>query len=364
MRLATFLLTAAVAASAAVPSLTAQQPAKRPMTFADLMAMKRVSDPQISPSGKWVLFSVTDVSLEKNTKTNHLWVVPLDGSAKERQVTSGDGESNGRFAPDGKTIALTMKDQIYEMPWDDAAGTVGSPTQVTNVNGGADGAIWSPDSKRLLFVVDVYPECSDRGDWAKEDACDVAKQKAADASPVKAQIWTHLLYRHWDHYLGDRRSHIAVVDAAAGHNPRDLTPRSAVGDAETPTFSLGGPLGYAWAPGSHEIAYVTNLEVGFAKPGVFPQPGESTNNDIFTLNLDDSNAKAVKVSTSPGSDDGPQYSPDGKWLAWRSQARNGYESDKFDLLVMDRGTHSIRNLTVKFENWVDEFVWTRNSNWI
>ena len=79
---------------AALP-LAAQTPAKRPMTFADLMAMKRVSDPQISPSGKWVLFSVTDVSLEKNIKTNHLWMVPLDGSAKERQVTTGPGESKG-----------------------------------------------------------------------------------------------------------------------------------------------------------------------------------------------------------------------------------------------------------------------------
>src|SRR6201994_5086109 len=108
--------------SAASQAPQGNQAEKRPMTFADLMAMKRVSDPQISPSGKWVLFSVTDVSLEKNTKTNHLWAVPLDGSAKERQVTFGDGESNGRFAPDGKTIALSMKDQIFEMPWDDAAG--------------------------------------------------------------------------------------------------------------------------------------------------------------------------------------------------------------------------------------------------
>ena len=331
------------------------------MTFADLMAMKRVSDPQISPSGKWVLFSVNDVSLEKNTKTNHLWAVPLDGSAKEHQVTSGDGESNGRFAPDGKTIALSMKDQIFEMPWDDAAGTAGSPTQVTNVNGGADGAIWSPDSKRLLFTVSVYPECSDLGDWSREDACNAEKQKAADASPVKAQIWDSLLYRHWDHFTGKRRSHIAVVDADSGRNLRDLTPRSAVGDAETPTFSLGGPLGYAWAPDSHEIAYVTNLEVGFAKPDVFPQPGESTNNDIFTLKLDEPGAKAAKVSTSPGSDDGPQFSPDGKYLAWRSQARNGYESDKFNLVVMDRGTRSIRNLTAKFDNWVDAFCWIDDS---
>ena len=356
------LLTCLLAATLTLP-LAAQQSAKRPITFADLMAMKRVSDPQISPSGKWVLFSVTDVSLEHNTKTNHLWIVPLDGSAKEHQLTTGDGESNGRFAPDGHAIALSMKDQIYTMPWDDAAGTVGSPTQITSVNGGADGAIWSPDSKRLLFTVSVYPDCSDLGDWQKEDACDVAKQNAADASPVKAQIWTHLLYRHWDHYLGDRRSHIAVVDAD-GHNLRDLTPRSAVGDAETPTFSLGGPLGYAWAPDSHEIAYETNLEVGFAKPGVFPQPGESTNNDIFTLKLDESGAKAVKVSTSPGSDDGPQYSPDGKYLAWRTQARNGYESDKFDLVVMDRATHEIKNLTTKFDNWVDEFAWAPDSGQI
>src|ERR1700691_5664775 len=123
---------------------SAQTTIKRPITFADLQAMKRISDPQVSPSGKWVLFSVTDVSLEKNTKTNHLWIVPLAGG-KERQLTSGDGESNGRFSPDGKTISLTMNDQIFEMPFDDAAGKTGKAVQVTNTNGGADGAIWSPD---------------------------------------------------------------------------------------------------------------------------------------------------------------------------------------------------------------------------
>ena len=92
---------------------------KRPMTFADLMAMKRVSDPQISPSGKWVMFSVMDVSLEKNTKVNHLWVVPLDptrddkavtnGAPSERQVTFGEGETFGRFSPDGKSVSMTRR---------------------------------------------------------------------------------------------------------------------------------------------------------------------------------------------------------------------------------------------------------------
>ena len=117
-----------------------------------------------------------------------------------------------------------------------------------------------------------------------------------------------------------------------GKNVRDLTPASAVGDAETPTFFARRGADYAWAPDSKEIAYVTNLD---------PVPAASTNNDVFTLRLDEPGAKAVKVSTSPGSDDGPAYSPDGKWLAFRSQARNGFESDKFRLMVMDRETKTL-----------------------
>jgi len=363
---------------------------KRAMRFEDLMAMKRVSDPQVSPSGKWVMFSVTDVSLEKNTKVNHLWVVPIAGGG-ERQVTSGEGEGNGRFLPDGKSVSVTMKDQIYVMPWDEGAGTVGAPVQVSRVSGGADGAVWSPDSKRFLLTAMVYPECSviegDRGDspthrdttvmngapsfvgmqaagWAEEDACDKAKDEAADKSQVKAQLWTGLLYRHWNAYTGVKRTHILVMDADGG-GVRDLTPASVVGDAETPTFSLGGPLGYAWAPDAKEMAYVTNLD---------KVPAASTNNDVFTLRLDELGAKAVKVSTSLGSDDGPSYSPDGKWLAFRSQARAGYESDRFRLMVMDRKSKSTRELMSRaipkdgpmmgvpaFDLWIDEFIWTRDS---
>jgi len=327
------------------------------------MAMKRVSDPQISPSGKWVMFSVTDVSLEKNTKVNHLWVVPLDGSAPERQITSNTGETFGRFSPDGKFVSYTgapTKDdpvsRITIATWDEANGTIGMGRTLKAVSGDADGAVWSPDSRHFLFTTDVYPECSDKATWAEEDACDKAKDDAAAASPVKGQVWEGLLYRHWDHYTGVKRSHIIEADfSMSGANPRDLTPRSAVGDAETPTWMLGGPQEYAWAPDSKEIAYVTNLD---------PVPAASTNNDVFTLRLDEPGAKAVKVSTSPGSDDEPEYSPDGKWLAFRSQARAGFESDRFDLVVMDRSTGAIKDLTVKFDGWVDEFVWGSSSSWL
>ena len=331
----------------------AQETVKRPMTFADLMAMKRVSDPQISPSGKWVMFSVTEVSLEKNTKENHLWVVPI-GGGDERQVTTGKGESNGRFSPDGKWVSATNEGQVVVDAWDEATGTITFVGRKTTLATGADGAIWSADSQRLLFVSGVYPECSAKPAWADEDACDKAMDDAAAASKVKAQLWTGLLYRHWDAFTGLKRSHVMMMDVNLG-NVRDLTPRSAVGNAETPTFSLGGPLGYAWAPDSKEIAYVTNLD---------KVPAASTNNDVFTLRVDEAGAKAVKVSTSPGSDDGPQYSPDGKWLAFRSQARAGYESDRFRLMLFRRRDGSTRDLLPRFDRWVDEFTWAPDSSFL
>lgn len=380
-------------AKAEVPAVSAG--GKRPMTFVDLMAMKRVSDPQVSPSGRWVMFSVTEVSLEKNTKISNLWVAPMaggggrteagppaarkadkqigEGGGGERQLTFGEvSQTNGRFSLDGKWVLLLSAgggtSQIWTAKWNDADGTMAKPQPLTSVATEADGAVWSPDSKRILFVSSVYPKCSDKAVWSEEDACNKARMDAEAKNLVEAQVWDHLLYRHWNAFTGERRSHVLVVDFPDGERVRDLTPRSAVGDAETPTFSLGGPVGYAWAPDSREIAYVTNLG---------KVPAASTNNDVFTLRLDEAGAKAVKMSTSPGSDDGPQYSPDGKWLAFRSQARAGYESDRFRLMVMDRsetarqpgseterqrdGGSVLRELMPKFDRWVDEFVWAPDS---
>jgi len=363
-------LAAAGLALAITLTASAQDAPKRPMTFADLQAMKRVSDPQISPSGKWVLFSVTDVSLDTNSKTNHLWAVPLAGG-KEVQLTSGKGESEGRFSPDGKSVmyagAETGTSQVWMSPWDDAIGKMAPGHQVTSLETETDGAIWAPDSKHFLFVSEVYPECESKapiGSQRNEEEvnCNALKDAVEAKNPVKAHIFTTLLYRHWDHYQGDKRSHIfyASMEPGAGA-PEDLTPASVIGDHVAPTFSLGGPMGYAISPDGHEVAYVVNLD---------KVPAESTNNDIYTLQLGAEPSTAKKVSTSPGSDDGPAYSPDGKWLAWRSQARNGFESDLFRLMVMNRNSGEIKDAIGKAtnqkgevvgDNWVDEFVWAPDS---
>ena len=354
---------------------TAQTPAKRPMTFADLMAMKRVSDPQVSPSSRWVLFSVTDVSLEKDSKTNHLWVVPLDGSAKEIQITSGSGESNGRFSPDGKWVMYSSSEggsgQIWLAPWDEAKGTMSAGHAVTALETEADGAIWAPDSQHILFTSSVYPECESKlpmgAQRNEEEAnCNALEDAVAAKNPVKAQILDHLLYRHWNAFVGPKHAHIFYADTGVGapllasekwvpKSPTDLTPASVIGDHEAPTFSLGGPLGYAISPDGKEVAYVTNLD---------KVPAESTNNDIFTLQVGADPHTVNKVSTSPGSDDGPQYSPDGKYLAWRSQSRNGYESDKFDLDVLNRATNHLTDGVKQFGGWVDEYCWTGSDGFV
>ena len=174
--------------------------------------MKRVSDPQISPSGKWVLFSVTDVSLEKNSKVNHLWVVPLGGGKTEagssaalrndkqketgeRQITSSSGESFGRFSPNGQFVSYTgapTKDDPYSRitiaTWDEKTGTIGMGRTLQAVSGDADGAVWSPDNKRFLFTTQVYPECSDKAMWSEEDACDKAKDEACGSVASEGSV--------------------------------------------------------------------------------------------------------------------------------------------------------------------------------
>ncbi|MGA9062253.1 MAG: S9 family peptidase, partial [Terracidiphilus sp.] len=156
-------------------------------------------------------------------------------------------------------------------------------------------------------------------------------------------------YRHWDHYTGDKRSHLFLV-LVDGGGMRDLNP----GDThDVPPFSLeGGGCGCDFSPDSKELAFTENLD---------PEPAISISASIFTLGLTDPAAKPVKVSTSLGGNFNPAYSPDGKYLAWRSQARAGYESDKFRLELYDRAAKTTKDLIPDFDNWIDEFVWAPDS---
>src|SRR5207249_8746430 len=220
----------------------------------------------------------------------------------------------------------------------------------------------------------VYPDC-------KDEACNKQRDEELKKSKVKAKIFSRLFYRHWNAFTEFKRSHLFVIPAeavvaavvptaepnvqalgtSASTTPRDLTP----GDHDVPPFHLGGQDMYAISPDGQEVAYTSNIDEVEAT---------STNNEIFVvpiavesavpsgkdpnaLRTAHATARPKKISTSPGSDTTPLYSPDGKYLAWRSQARAGFEADKWRLLVQDRESGKTRDLTEKFERSVGSFTW-------
>ncbi len=321
------------------------------MTFEDMMQMKRLGDTAVSPDGKWLAYGVTTVNLEQNTKTPELWLQAIAGGQPIKLAVGQPGDSGVQFAPDGKRILfLSGRDggqQVWIADFDRATGATSNAKRLTAIATEADNAKWSPDGHSVVFTSGVYPDCPPitTADFDTGNKCNTDRDAALAASKVKAQIWTQLLYRHWDHYTGEKRSHLFLVSVDGG-GMRDLNP----GDThDVPPFSLeGASCGCDFSPDSRELAFTENPD---------PVPAISTSAQIYILDLTDPSSKARKISTSAGGNFNPAYSPDGKYLAWRSQARNGYESDKFRLVVYDRASKTIRDLLPKFDNWVDEFIW-------
>src|SRR5579862_8268656 len=188
----------------AIPALAQ---AKHPFTFEDMMRLKRVGDPQVSPDGKWVIFSVVDVDLEANTKTPHIWIVPLGtqgpsdptkdskanssspvGMTGEREIIADQDADRPRWAPDGKRFAfLSTKEggsQVWVADFDGLEGTVDRVYQWSLIPTEANGELWSPDGKTILFTSDVYPECDSTP--LKENDCNAKRVKDHEQSKVKA----------------------------------------------------------------------------------------------------------------------------------------------------------------------------------
>jgi len=321
---------------------------KHPFTFEDMMKLKRVGPPVPSPDGKWVVFDCQDVDLAADTKTSHLWIAPASGGESRRLNPTPNHEERPRFSPDGKRLIWTSKatdpTQIWMCDFDPEAGQlVGKPHQVTSISTGADGALWSPDGKNIVFVSAVYPDC-------KDDKCNKQRDEEQKKSKVKAKIFSRLFYRHWNAFTEFKRSHLFAVsadaDASQPNTARDLTP----GDHDVPPFSLGGQDMYAISPDGQEVAYTSNIDEVEAT---------STNDEVFIVPIAGGTPK--KISSSPGSDTTPLYSPDGKYLAWRSQARAGFEADKWQLLLQDRQSGKTRDLTDQFDRSVGSFAWQPDS---
>src|ERR1700690_2583479 len=315
------------------------QGARRPMTFDDLIAMHRVSDPRMSPDGRYVAYTVATPDREANRVAPNIWIVPTAGG-EPRQLTRSGSDQRPRWSPDGTKLAfLSARDGSQQVYW--IALASGEATRLTSLSGGAENELWSPDGKTIAFVSSVYPDCADDECNAKRDA---EKQK----NKVKAHVATKLLYRHWTTWWDGKRSHLFVISADGGGKPRDLTLGA---DYDVPPFNLGAPEAIGFSPDSAELAFTANTDVDAAT---------NTNGDIFTVPVNGSSAPK-RITENRGDDWGPVYSPDGNWIAYRSHMTAGYEADRWRLMIFDRASGKHTDLTEKFDRNVDGYEWTPDS---
>ncbi|MBX9787998.1 MAG: S9 family peptidase [Pirellulales bacterium] len=341
-------ITSAFLAIVLVHNMITPASAARPITLDDFFALARVSEPQISPDGRNVVYVVTTVDRVKNSSSSTLWIAPTDGSAPRRQLTNTTAKDrHPRFSPDGRRVLFESTRSGQQQLWViDLDG--GEARQLTTISTEAGGGVWSPDGKQIAFISAVFPEFSDKP-FAESDAANKQKLDDQQKNPVKARVVTRLFYRHWDSWVDGKRQHLFVMPADGGE-PRDLTPGDRDATPTSSTFSAGDEM--TFSPDGKYLYYTAPPEKDEAW---------STNHDIWRVPVAGGAAENLTVA-NPAADGFPRFSPDGRWLAYRAQRRAGYEADRWELMVAPAsGGAAAKSLTANFDRSVEAFVWRPDS---
>ena len=321
-----------------VAMITAASAQKRPFAIEDLYKIKAIVDPQISPDGKSIAFTVTENNLAEGKSKTEVYLMDADGNNIRKVTDNPAADDHPRWSPDGKSLLFLSTrhegPQAWLLPLEG-----GEPAQVTHFTTGVSDAVWTSDGKHIVFTSDVFPECGADGD------CNKKIDESVSSGPIQAHMADHLLYRHSTSWKDGRRSHVFVYDIDA-KKYTDLSP----GDYDAPVFSLGGG-GVAVSPDGKEVCFASNHDANEA---------ETTNADLFIVSTSGGEPKDI-TAENKSFDGDPSYSPDGKYIAYRMQTIPAYESDLFRIALYDRKSGEKTVLTEKFDNWVGEFTWAPDS---
>lgn len=294
------------------------------LTIQELLQMPQVVAPALSPDGQWVACVVTEPTLDPKGKTrNSLWTVRTDGSGAMSPVANAPANpSNPRFSPDGKLILVLSGGQAWVVPVDG-----GRARQITNAPNGVADPVFSPDGKKIAWSSDInIPTSVPEG--------------------LGAKVIDNLLFRHWTEWRDAVRTATFTTDVESGAT-RPISAK----EFDAPGFSLGGPTPYAFSTDNRWLYYTQGAEKNEAT---------STDFNLYVAAADGTGAPK-KLTKNTGWDGSPAPSPDGKFVAFRSQATDGFESDRFTLQLYDVKTGAIRMLAADIDRWIDEMVWMPDS---
>jgi dipeptidyl aminopeptidase/acylaminoacyl peptidase len=306
-------------------------------TIDDMLAMQRVSDPAVSPDGKWIAFAVRDTDYDANRGRFDVWLASSDGATVRRLTTHPENDSDPQWSRDGKWIYFMSTRSGSSQVWRIAAAG-GEAEEVTKLPTDVNGYKLFPDNKRIVVAVEVWPTAKSIADSLKRDG-EKAKSK------VKAKVYDQLLFRHWDQWEDGKYSHLFVWDPARPETAVDITPGQAT---DSPTHPFGGMDEVGISPDGKTVAFVARTggrEVAWR-----------TNTEVFTVAA--TGGKPAVLTTNPGYDFEPSFSPDGRTLAVRMMTRPGFEADRERIGLYDLATRKLRVLTEAWDRSASELQWS------
>ena len=310
------------------------------MTPEILQSFGRLSDVQISPDLKKILYGVSYTDVKENKGNRELFVMDINGK-NNRQITStAFSEYSAVWYNNGKQIMYLSRQsgsgQIWIMEADGS-----NPRKVSDYKDGINGFLLSPDQKKVLFFTDIkYGE--------------TIQDVYPDLDKAEASIHTDLMYKHWDEWVTTvPHPYIADISETSMDNIVDIMPGEFF---ECPMKPFSGTEDFAWSPDGKTLAYTCRKKEGL-------EYSISTNSDIYLYNIETKNTRNI-TDGMMGYDTHPEFSPKGDYIAWTSMERDGYESDKNRLFIMDIKSGERIFLSENYDNNVDKFIWGKDAKTI
>jgi len=314
-----------------------------PFSVYDMLAMDRISGPQVSPDGRLVVFAVRKTDLEANKGRTDLWLVGADGSGLRRLTSHPASDHSPRWTPDGNAVfflsSRSGSSQVWRIRVDG-----GEAQQVTDLPLDVGNLIISPDGESLGFTIEVYPDC-DSVEQTKQRLDEEAKRKSSGL------IYDGVFVRHWDTWKDGRRSHLFVMPSTGTDSPVDVMRGM---DADTPSKPFGGSEDFTFTPDGKELVF-TARDVG-------PKEPWSTDFDLYRVPVDGLTPSVCLTENNEAWDSCPAFSPDGKTMAYLAMARPGYESDRFRIVLRAWPGGDERVLTEDWDRSPSSLCWSADGS--